>query len=65
MWQAIRTLKNWQVEILNSFIFGYSNGFLEGINTVEDKAKHDVHVTCLILLASCKHKGLKLQCIWL
>lgn len=30
--KAIRTLKNWQVEILNSFSFGYSNGFLEGIN---------------------------------
>lgn len=28
----IQTLKNWQVEILNSFVYGYSNGFLEGIN---------------------------------
>jgi transposase len=28
----IKTLKNWQVEILNSFVYGYSNGFLEGIN---------------------------------
>ncbi len=26
------TLKRWQVEILNSFVYGYSNGFLEGIN---------------------------------
>ncbi|MGE7676356.1 transposase [Lysinibacillus sp. NPDC094403] len=25
-------MKNWQVEILNSFSFGYSNVFLEGIN---------------------------------
>ncbi len=30
--KAIRTFKNWQVEILNSFSFNYSNGFLEGIN---------------------------------
>jgi len=30
--KAIRILKNWQVEILNSFIFNYSNGFWEGIN---------------------------------
>lgn len=28
----IRTLKNWQVEVLNSFVYDYSNGFLEGIN---------------------------------
>ncbi len=30
--KAIRTFKNWQVEILNSFSFKYSNGFLEGID---------------------------------
>ncbi len=30
--KAIRTFKNWQVEILNSFSFKYSNGFLEGVN---------------------------------
>jgi transposase len=30
--KSIQTLKNWQVEILNSFVYGYSNGFLEGIN---------------------------------
>ncbi|MFB9220798.1 transposase [Kurthia sibirica] len=30
--QVIKTMKNWQTEILNSFAFGYSNGFLEGIN---------------------------------
>lgn len=28
----IKTIKNWQTEILNSFVYGYSNGFLEGIN---------------------------------
>ena len=28
----IKTLKNWEIEILNSFIYEYSNGFLEGIN---------------------------------
>ena len=30
--QAIQTLKNWQVEVLNSFAFNYSNGFIEGLN---------------------------------
>ncbi|WP_025727023.1 transposase, partial [Heyndrickxia ginsengihumi] len=30
--QAIKTLKNWQIEILNSFAFGYTNGFVEGLN---------------------------------
>jgi len=30
--KAIKTLQNWQVEILNSFVYNYSNGFLEGIN---------------------------------
>lgn len=30
--QAIQTLKNWQVEILNSFAFNYTNGFIEGLN---------------------------------
>ncbi|MBK3496120.1 transposase, partial [Viridibacillus sp. YIM B01967] len=30
--KAIKTLQNWQPEILNSFIYPYSNGFLEGIN---------------------------------
>lgn len=30
--QGIKTLKNWQKEILNSFAFDYSNGFVEGLN---------------------------------
>ena len=30
--KTVQTLKNWQTEILNSFAFPYSNGFLEGIN---------------------------------
>ncbi len=30
--QAIKTLKNWQVDVLNSFAFNYSNGFIEGLN---------------------------------
>lgn len=30
--KSIQTLKNWQHEILNSFIYDYNNGFLEGIN---------------------------------
>jgi len=31
--RAIQTFKNWQVEILNSFGFKYSNGFLKGLIT--------------------------------
>lgn len=30
--KSIQTLKNWQIEILNSFVYDLSNGFLEGIN---------------------------------
>lgn len=29
---VVKTFKNWQIEILNSFVYNYSNGFLEGIN---------------------------------
>lgn len=29
---VVMTFRNWQIEILNSFIYNYSNGFLEGIN---------------------------------
>lgn len=32
MCKAMDTFKNWQTEILNSFVYNYSNGFLEGIN---------------------------------
>lgn len=32
MSDVIKTFKNWQTEILNSFVYHYSNGFLEGIN---------------------------------
>ncbi len=41
--KAIRTLKNWQVEILNSFIFRYSNGFLEGINNKTKVMKRNAY----------------------
>ncbi|WP_090844023.1 ISL3 family transposase [Alkalicoccus daliensis] len=30
--KAIKTFRNWEVEILNSFIFGYTNGPIEGLN---------------------------------
>src|SRR5690606_25619060 len=30
--RSIRTFKNWEKEILNSFMYSYSNGFLDGIN---------------------------------
>jgi transposase len=41
--KAIQTLKNWQVEILNSFIFPYSNGFLEGINNKTKVMKRNAY----------------------
>ena len=41
--KAIRTFKNWQTEILNSFSFGYSNGFLEGINNKTKVLKRNAY----------------------
>ena len=41
--KAIQTLKNWQVEILNSLSFGYSNGFLEGINNKSKVLKRNAY----------------------
>lgn len=41
--KAIQTLKNWQVEILNSFSFQYSNGFLEGINNKTKVMKRNAY----------------------
>jgi len=41
--KAIRTLRNWQVEILNSFIFNYNNGFLEGINNKTKVMKRNAY----------------------
>ncbi len=41
--KAIKTFKNWQVEILNSFIFPYSNGFLEGINNKTKVMKRNAY----------------------
>ena len=39
--KAIKTFKNWQVEILNSYAFKYSNGFLEGINNTSKVIKRN------------------------
>ncbi|SOB91244.1 transposase [Ureibacillus xyleni] len=41
--KSIQTLKNWQIEILNSFVFGYSNGFLEGINNKTKVLKRNAY----------------------
>ena len=41
--KAIETLKNWQTEILNSFSYGYSNGFLEGINNKTKMMKRNAY----------------------
>jgi len=62
--KAIQTFKNWQVEILNSFSFGYSNGFLEGINNKTKVMKRNAygfrrfdHFRAKILL-NLKYKGI-------
>ncbi|WJV17004.1 ISL3 family transposase [Rossellomorea marisflavi] len=39
--RAVQTLKNWQNEILNSFRYAYSNGFLEGINNLTKVMKRN------------------------
>ncbi len=39
--RAINTFKNWQTEILNSFSFGYSNGFVEGLNNLTKVIKRN------------------------
>ena len=36
-------IKNWHAEILNSYIFGYSNGFLEGINNTSKVLRRDAY----------------------
>ena len=41
MKQAIETFRNWQVEIMNSFVYGHSNGFLEGINNTTKVIKRN------------------------
>lgn len=39
--RAVQTIKNWQIEILNSFSYNYSNGFLEGINNLTKVIKRN------------------------
>ncbi|GGH75018.1 transposase [Pullulanibacillus pueri] len=39
--KAIQTIKNWQVDVLNSFAFGYSNGFIEGLNNQTKEIKRN------------------------
>ena len=41
--KAIKTSENWKVEILNSYIFGYSNGLLEGINNPSKVLKRNAY----------------------
>ena len=41
--KARKTFKNWQKEILNSYAFGYSNGFLEGINNTSKVLKRNAY----------------------
>ncbi|MDE3838084.1 ISL3 family transposase [Bacillus methanolicus] len=41
MEKAIKTFQNWQTEILNSFVYDCSNGFLEGINNLTKVQKRN------------------------
>lgn len=41
--KAIKTFKNWQTEIINSFLFPYSNGFLEGLNNKTKVIKRNAY----------------------
>lgn len=43
MKRSIRTFQNWQTEILNSFVYNYSNGFLEGINNSTKVLKRNAY----------------------
>ncbi|WP_047983024.1 ISL3 family transposase [Ornithinibacillus californiensis] len=43
MISAIKTFQNWQIEILNSFAYDYSNGFLEGINNTTKVIKRNAY----------------------
>jgi len=43
MKRAIKTFQNWQTEILNSFVYPYSNGFLEGINNSTKVLKRNAY----------------------
>ena len=39
--RTISTYQNWQNEILNAFAFGYSNGFVEGLNNLTKVIKRN------------------------
>jgi transposase len=43
MMNLIGTFQNWQTEILNSFVYNYSNGFLEGINNSTKVLKRNAY----------------------
>jgi len=43
MVNLIGTFQNWQTEILNSFVYNYSNGFLEGINNSTKVLKRNAY----------------------
>ncbi len=43
MISSIKTFQNWQVEILNSFVYDYSNVFLEGINNTTKVMKRNAY----------------------
>ena len=41
--KSIKTFKNWQKEILNSYAFSFSNEFLEGINNTSKVLKRNAY----------------------
>ena len=41
--KAIKTFKNWRWKFLNTYILGYSNGFLEGINNTSKASKRKAY----------------------
>jgi transposase len=38
---SIETFRNWQTEIMNSFVFEYTNGFVEGLNNLTKVMKRN------------------------
>lgn len=39
--QMVKMLQNWETEILNAFLFGYNNGFVEGLNNLTKVIKRN------------------------
>ena len=42
--RTAQTYRNWETEILNLFAFGYSNGFVEGLNNLTKGIDLDIEI---------------------